>query len=113
MTVTYDITNAIGQVRLIISDNNIVPITNAHFSDEEITYFLTANGNDVNLAAASALEAWAAAYGLNADSEKIGDYNYSQSTVTKMLALAARLRSTAGEVPALGWAEMNFTDIEE
>jgi len=112
MTWTYDITNDIGKVRLLISDTNIVPVTNAHFSDEELQYFLTANGDDVNLAAAMALEAWAASFSASVDSERIGDYSYTQSRVTKMLDVAARLRATATDVPAMAWAEINVVKEE-
>ena len=109
MTWSYDITNDIGKVRLLISDTNIVPVTNAHFSDEELQYFLTDQGT-VGLAAAMALEAWAASFSANVDSEKIGDYSYTQSIVTKMLDLAARLRATAADVPAMAWAEINVVE---
>ncbi len=108
MTTTYDITNSIGQVRLIISDKAAPWV----FTDEELTYFITAEGS-VNLGAAAALEAWAASYGANADSEKIGDYNYTQSIIDKMLALAARLRATAAGVPVSTWAELDLTSIGE
>ncbi|MDD5081774.1 MAG: hypothetical protein PHU08_00230 [Dehalococcoidales bacterium] len=110
MTTTYDITNSVGQVRLIISDT---VIATAHFTDEEITYFLTANGNSVNLAAAQALEAWAASYAANADSEHIGDYAYAQTITKKMLDLAARLRETEATTPVLDWAEMTLVEEEE
>ena len=110
MTITYDLVTAVGQVRLKIGDT---VLTDVVFTDEEITYFLSANGNDVNLAAAMALETWAANYATNADSEKIGDYNYSQSIVTKMLALAANLRATVAGTPVLDWAEMDLLGEEE
>jgi hypothetical protein len=106
MTVTYDITNDVGKVRLLIGDKTIAdPV----FTDEELQYFITAEGS-VNLGAAAALEAWAAQYGANADSEKIGDYAYTQSIVNKMLALAANLRAGAVNVPAMAWAEINVVE---
>ena len=108
MTTTYDLANSVGQVRLIISDKAAPWV----FTDEELTYFITAEGS-VNMGAAAALEAWAASYGANADSEKIGDYNYSQSIIDKMLALAARLRATAAGVSVSTWAEMALTKIGE
>jgi len=108
MTVTYDITTSVGQVRLLIGDKTIAdPV----FTDEELQYFITFEGS-VNLGAAAALEAWAAQYGANADNEKIGDYAYAQSIVTKMLALAANLRATAADVPAMAWAEINVVEEE-
>jgi len=108
MTVTYDLSTLVGQVRLLIGDT---VLTDTVFTDEEITYFLTANGNNVNLAAATALEAWAASYGANADSEKIGDYNYTQSIIDKLLAMAQRLRALVADIPAMDWAEMNLTNV--
>ena len=70
MTVTYVLTTDVGKVRLLIGDK---AIATAHFTDEELTVFLADEGS-VNLGAAAALEAWAAEYSANADSEKIGDY---------------------------------------
>ena len=49
MTTTYDITTTVGQIRLIIGDTDI---TDAVFTDEELTYFYTTMGS-VGLAAAS------------------------------------------------------------
>lgn len=104
MTVTYDLTTDIGKIRLTIGDKNILaPV----FTDEELQVFLDAEGS-VNLAAAGALEAWAASYSANPDSEHIGDYSYSQSVVNKMLALAAKLRANA-EAPAMDIASMDLT----
>lgn len=106
MTFTYDISNNIGKVRLIIGDKiEAEPV----FSDEEIQVFLTDNGNSINPAAATALEAWAASYSANVDTEKIGDYSYSQKIINKMLTLAKRLRETDASKPCLTWAEMNLT----
>ena len=113
MTVTYDITNLIGQIRLMIGDNNIVPITNAVFSDEEITFFLTQNGGDLNLAAAAACQAWASKYGANLDSEKIGDYSYSQSIVDKLLKMAATFTAASASGPVIDWSSMALNEVGE
>lgn len=107
MTVTYDLTTEIGKVRLSISDN---VIADAHFTDEELQYFLVSEGS-VNLAAARALESWAAAYAANVDSESMGDYSYTQSIVNKMLASAKQLRQNEADkiaVPTMAWAEMDL-----
>lgn len=109
MTLTYDLATTVGQIRLIIGDKDLA---NAVFTDEELTAFFTMEGS-VNLAAAAALEAWAASYAANADSEKIGGYNYSQTICKKMMDLAARLRTTASETPASTWAEMDLLDEDE
>ena len=113
MTVTYDIATLVGQIRLMIGDNNIVPITNAVFTDEEITFFLTQNGSDLNLTAAALCKAWAAKYGANADSERIGDYSYSQTIVDKLLKMAATFTAAATNSPALAWGSFNFTGKED
>ena len=113
MTVTYDITNAIGQVRLMIGDTNIVPITNAVFTDEVITFFLTQSGGDLNLAAAMACLAWANKYQANADSERIGDYSYSQDIVGKLKAMAATFTAAAMGTPSWDWGSFNFTGVED
>ena len=106
MTVTYDLATDIGKVRLITGDKIIsTPV----FTDEELQVFLTDAGS-VNLASAMLLEAWAASYGANADSERIGDYTYTQRIVDKMLDLAKRLRDKESDAPALAWAEMDLTD---
>lgn len=110
MTYTYSLADNIGKVRLLISDNVEAA---AHFTNEEIIYFLTESGSTVNLAAAMALEAWAASYSANVDSEKMGDYSYSQKIVDKMLGLAKNLRERVAEKPSLTWAEMDLTGEEE
>ncbi len=110
MTVTYDITTDVGKVRLMIGDNIL---TSYKFTNEEIGYFLSSNSNNINLAAADALEAWASAYATNADTERIGDYSYSQGIVKKMLDLAAKLREKDSSVPLFDIASMNLTGIVE
>jgi len=111
-TYTYDITNTVGKIRLIIGDTDVSPSTDAVFTDEELTYFYTTEGS-INLAAAMALEAWAAKYTASPDSEKIGDYSYSQKNVDKMLALATRLREAVAGTPYLTWAEFDLSGVEE
>jgi len=110
MTVTYDLTNNIGKVRLKIGDTDT---TDSVFTDEEITIFLTNNSNNVNLSSAEAMEAWAAKYATNADSEHIGDYSYTQKIVANMMKTAERLRETEASIPDLDWAEMNLTGEED
>lgn len=53
MTATYDVSTAVGQVRLLSLDTNIT--TPCH-QDEEITILLTLEKGNVKLAAANALE---------------------------------------------------------
>lgn len=113
MTFTYLMTDNNGKVRLKIGDKTSPGV----FSDEEIAVFLANNSNSINLASAEALEAWAASYGANADSEHIGDYSYTQRIIDNMLALAKRLRDAEagllGGIPAMDWAEMALTDTDD
>ena len=108
MTLTYDITTNVGKVRLQIGDKDIA---DAVFTDEEIGVYLTNHSNSIPLASADLLEAWAVTYGANADSEQIGDYQYKQTIVAKMLSLAKRLRETDAQVPYFTWAEMDLEAI--
>ena len=101
--------NDVLQVRLLIGDNT-VPYT---FTDAEIQAFLTMAGNSVFMAAAYALKSWAASIAGVADSEKIGDYSYSNKTVANKLAVAENYIKMASLTPALDWAEFNFTNIED
>jgi hypothetical protein len=112
MTVTYDITTIVGQIRLLTGDTNIIPITNAVFTDEELTFFYTQAGSDVYIAAALACLAWANKYQANADSEHIGDYSYTQSIVDKLKGMAATFMSTSSNIPVMDWASFNMTGVE-
>ena len=113
MTWTYDLTTLIGQVRLLIADTDIVPVTDAHFSDEEIQVFLTMAGSDTYLAAALALQSWAGFLSGAVDSERIGDYSYSKKQVANMLALAQAYMTASGAGPEVTWAEFDLNAIGE
>lgn len=110
MTVTYDLSTNVGKVRRTIGDKII---SDPIFTDEEIESFLAENSNSINLASAAALEAEAASYAANADSERIGDYSYTQKIVDKMLESAKRLREKEAGTPAFTWAELNLTGETE
>ena len=110
---TYDLTNNVGKVRLVIGDTDVDPDSDAVFMDAEITYFLTVNSNNINLAAADALEAWIAKYTTSPDSEHIGDYSYSQRIVEHMNKLSKELRAKADGVPYLTWSEMNLSGVAD
>jgi len=109
MTFTYDVTDYIGQIRLIINDTTEAT---AHFSDEEIGAFYTLAGSSVNLAAARALESWAASLSRDKFMENIGrnDYMYQNKSVEWMLALADKLKEEESSTPAEDWAEFDFGD---
>ena len=104
---SYDITTNVGKVRLIIGDNTAVEV----FTDIEITYFLTANSNNLNLASADALAAWMAKYTAAPDSEKIGDYSYTQKIIQNMNKLQNELREKDASSPVLEISEMDLSGL--
>ncbi len=106
MSFTYDTSTDVGKVRLLISDT--VEAT-AHFSDEELETFLGMNDSSIYLAAASALEAWAATETGNFEREKIGDYEYGRGAVNKKLTLAKKYREVEAETPVFDIASMDLT----
>ena len=110
MSLPYDITTNVGKVRLIIGDTNA---TSYVFTDDELNYFLTVNSSNINLAAADALEAWVAKYATAPDSEKIGDYSYSQKIVDHLNKLAKELREKVKGAPVLEIASMDLTGVED
>ena len=90
----------IEKIRLKIGDTT-VPY---QFEVDELQSFLDDEGS-VGLASAAALEAWAAIYIANPDSESIGGYAYTQKIVDRMQSLAKRLRENESGTPAMTWAE--------
>lgn len=96
MTVTYNLSTLIGQVRLKIGDTDI---TNDVFTDEELQVFLDESSNGIPIAAALACEAWASKYGANASEEEMGNYRYNQKIIDNLLKMAARFRQSASEGP--------------
>lgn len=109
MAFTYDLTTLIGQLRLMIGDTDITPTTDAQFSDEELQFFLTANSNNLNLAAADALEAWMASLSRELASEKIGDYSYTRKTIDNMNKLRNELRAKDESTPVFEWSQPDYT----
>jgi len=109
MAFTYDTTTDIGKVRLLIHDQINTYDHPAHYSDAEIQLFLDSGGS-VKLAAAEALEAWAAYYSDSPDSEKMGDYSYSKKGQANMLALADRYRKSEEDTPVLEISSMDLVD---
>ncbi len=108
MTLTYNIGNNVGKVRLTIGDN---VLTDAQFTDEELSYFLFVNSDSINMASSDALKSWAASYGQNAASENLGDYSYTQKIIADMLSMSQRLRDNETSVPAGLAAEVAQTDF--
>ena len=65
-------------------------VISATFTDAQIQAFLDMEGS-VNLAAAAAIEAWAAAAIGSPESEHIGDYSYSSKAIDNALAIYTTL----------------------
>jgi len=110
MAFTYDITTNRGKVRLLIGDNVLATY---HFEDDEIDAFLTMASSSIYLAAAMALEAWAATETSTLDSERIGDYQFTRGAVNKKITLAKEYRTIDSETPYLTWSEFDLTGEEE
>jgi len=108
MAHTYDLTTLIGKLRLLIGDTDIVPITDAQFSDEELQVFLTMASSSLLLAASYALESWASAITSTLTGEKIGDYSYTSKDAETKMALAKKYRQEDASTPAMDWAEMEI-----
>ena len=109
MAHTYNLATDIGKVRLLIGDRDIVPTTDAQFSDEEIQVFLTMAGGSLLIAAGYALEAWASAITGRLLSEKIGDYAYTKKDAEAKLKLAKGYKEQAAKLPYMTWSEMDLT----
>lgn len=95
MSFTYDITTALGQVRYLIGDTlSTDPLANA---DDELTFCLTTNNNDIYRSAAFAARAWAAKLlqALSVDQGKQGWKLDRDAQVSKLEKLAIRLDAQA------------------
>ena len=108
MTATYVLSNDIAKVRLLISDTDVTPATDAHFTDAEITAFLTMASTSLLLAASYALEAWAASVTDGYTSERIGDYAYTKKEADAKMALAKKYRDEDAKTPYLTWSEWDL-----
>jgi len=94
----------IEKVRLLIGD-----VAGTQFTDAQIQAFLDMADDSVMIAAALALESWAATITDETQSERIGDYSYTKKTADNKLALAARYRADDASVPVLDIASMDLT----
>ena len=98
----------VEQVQLLIGDTGA-----AQYTIAQIQAFLSLASNDIFMAAAYALKAWAASIAGIADSEKIGDYSYSNKAVANKLAVAENYIKMSKETPAMAWAELDLLGEEE
>ena len=106
MACTYDVTTDRGKVRWTVGDTST---TACIIADDEIDMALTTNSNNINLASADVLEAMMAKYTLSPESERIGDYSYTNNIITKMNKLRNELREKDATSPYQTWAEPDLT----
>jgi uncharacterized Fe-S radical SAM superfamily protein PflX len=98
----------IEKVRLLIGDSTI-PYT---YTDAQIQAFLDMADDNIFMAAAYALKSWAASIASVADSERIGDYAYSNKAVANKLAVAENYIKMAITTPAMDWASLDLLGTE-
>ncbi|MBU1621889.1 MAG: hypothetical protein KKD77_24500 [Gammaproteobacteria bacterium] len=98
----------IEYVRLLVGAT-----VSAAYTDVQIQAFLDLNDDDVWLAAATAIEAYATSVTGSETSERIGDYSYTKKDLDNLLALAARYRGNAGSGPVIDWGNFDLTAIGE
>lgn len=116
MAFTYDLSNSIGKVRLLIPDSQE---TTAVFSDEEITAFLALESSSVRRATALALETIASNEALTLKVVRLLDVQTDGAKLAdSLLKRAATLRQQALEDDGLAgftqweiaeWAVDDFT----
>jgi hypothetical protein len=110
---SYDLTTAVGQVRLAIGDTSSstgagVRPDGTNLTDTEITYFLTTEGDDVELATARASETLAMMWANLADLQ-VGPRRESLSQIAARYAeRAAAVRSGALRA---GYVSMAFAQV--
>lgn len=99
MGFTYDLTSAIGQVRLLIGDtvqNAGVKPDDDNYSDEEIQVFLDRNDSNVNITASELLENLARLWATEPDI-KMGPVSEDRSDVSENIQKQAeKLRQQSG-----------------
>lgn len=86
MTVTYDLSTAVGKCRLLAADTDV---SQPVFSDEEWQAFLDWSGENAHLAAASGLEAMAT------DASKVAIVTRRDSITTDPTQVGKMLRESA------------------
>ena len=111
MAYTYNTSpfDDIARLRLMIGDTDIVPTTDAKFTDEELQEFITQAGGNLYLAASAALGAWIGALSRELKSEKIGDYSYTRETIANMNKLKKEYEDKDASEPYLTWSEFDLT----
>lgn len=98
MPATYDLSTAVGKVRLLVPDRDI---TNPVFQDDEIAAFLALEADDVRRAAALALETIASDEALTQKVMRLLDLSTDGASLARaLLQRAAALRQQATDADA-------------
>lgn len=101
----YTATGDIGTVRALIHDLVVDGV--AHFDDDTLQIYLDLESGDVRMAAADALDAWAAKLAEEAHDVSIGDYRENLTGRARAMGeRAAALRAAAENTPALGFVRV-------
>ena len=113
MAFTYDLSSDRGKVRLLITDTDH---DNEIFSDSEVDTFLSLTAvdgsNDINLAAAVALETIAASEALVQKKIKLLDLTTDGPAVANSLRAAAKiLRDQSENESYIDWSEMSLNQF--
>jgi hypothetical protein len=99
MGFTYDLTNDLGRLRLLVGDtvlNAGIKPDQSNYSDEELQAFLDRAGGDLNVGAAELLETLARVWALEPD-VKMGPIYERRSDIAKNLRTqATALRDKTG-----------------
>ena len=96
-------TTEVESVRLIAGDTGATP----HFTDGQLQTFLDLNLADVRMAAADALDSWAASLAAGAVDVTIGDYRENTTGAARAMGeRAAALRKAVEMTPAWAIAEV-------
>jgi len=118
MTVTYDVADNTGKVRLAIADIDLTTITGTRdtwtvlFTDEEIAIFLAQASSNIWLAASYALNSVAASKAMLAKVRRLGDFSEDLTKLADSIrAQAKAYKEMATSEPAGAFAEMGLTDF--
>lgn len=109
---TYDLTTNVGKVRLLVGDtvqDSGVRPDGSNFTDDEIDYFLDAEGDSIDMATARACDVLATQWANVADLS-VGPRRESLSQVAERYAERAKqLRS--GSLSA-GYITLDFVEVD-
>lgn len=120
-TFTYDVSNDIGMVRLLIEDWDVSAHTGARdtwsciFTDEEIQAFLNRFNGSVYMAASQALHSICNSKAMLSIRRKIGDYDEDLTNISIQLRQQAKefrdMAEAEDDEPADAYAEMAVDDF--